>query len=965
MPVGGTLSVMTSAGESTPRLSRVIAVLLGAIATFTVAGTFALGAWDRLELLALDERLALVHHDPATGRNQDEPDPIAHVNIDDRSLQELGRWPWPRKVLADIVAALDAAGAKVIALDIIFPEPQEVRLVDPAAEAYSGLATEWLQQGPPRRVYDDLHLAGAIADAKAVLVPMHMDFSTGTTSADNIGRTVGQLFEPDQPAPSLPGVLAEVFENPLAAPPDAVAAVRREYLRRRSIRSLERFALDPDGANPNALADGEMTPPLVLLADAADGTGFVTVESDADRVVRRIRLLGRSGGKSWMQLALAVARQLRRVEGSDARVALENGRVRLGEGPSAVSLPVDSQQRMIIRWSRPSDRTVRISAAAVAAVGRERRKLRANDQAADVACWQLASMGRGFPRERIKTLYWQCAELSEQLDTLHKQRLALQGRHLRRRLYHPASADQADELAGAQRREQQVQQRLRRSLRELANLLRDGPTRRAFLLGDPNAPLTDDARKSLTRAGELLSLIDRLERARGALGESIEAMEGQFADFVEGRVVLIGSTATGAADFVPTLRGPRTPGVEVHADILRTILSGWSVREAGLGWDLAVILAVGLAATAIASGCGAVRAAGLSMLLLGVLVAGNVWAVFLRGGVVLALVAPAGAMVASYLVVTAYRQLTEERARRRIRRMFSHAVSPEVAEQLMRNPSMASVGGQRREITCLFSDLGGFTDLSRRIGSHATVWLLNRYFDGVTEVVQHQQGGYLNKFLGDGVLALFGAPLEQPDHPARAVRAAVGCHQKLAELNRQLANQPDAPDATLRLRVGIAAGVAMVGNCGSSERMDYTAIGDCVNLASRLETACKFFGARLLVERSAWQQADLTDTPARPLGALWITGVAQPIEVWQVLVADEADPATTERFAEGVSQLAAGQYDQAAETFQRSADDAPSDQAAAVFARLTRALANKEDPIPPAGNGTVRIAYPGSKGFTA
>ncbi|MFP4435579.1 MAG: CHASE2 domain-containing protein [Phycisphaerae bacterium] len=951
---------MTQAGESTPRLSRFIAVLLGAIATFTVAVTFTLGAWDRLELLALDERLTLVRHDPGSGH-----DPIAHVNIDDRSLQELGRWPWPRQVLADMVTTLDDAGAKVIALDIIFPEPQEVRLVDPAAEVYNAQAEEWLQQGPPRRVYDDLHLASAIADANAVLVPMHMDFSAAPPPADALAQTVDQLFEADQPPPPLPDVLAEIFENPLAAPPDALAGARREYLRRRSIRSLERFALDPHDVPPGELADGEMTPPLVLLANAADGTGFVTVESDSDRVVRRIRLVGRSGGKSWAQFALAVARQLRRVEGRPTTISLDSGYLTVAEDSTQLRLPVDDEQRMIIRWSKPDHHGVRISAAAVAAVGRERRKRRANEEAADVACWQLASMGRSFPDEQIKTLYWRCAELSEQLDTAHKQTLALQGQHLRRRLYHPASDDKSDELTDAQRREQQVQRRLRRSLRELATHLADESTRRTFLLGDPNASISEEQRRSLNRADELLSLIDRLERARAALDESIETMEGQFAKLVKGRVVLIGSTATGAADFVPTLRGPRTPGVEVHADILRTLLSGWSVRQAGPAWDLLAILAVGLTATTIASGCGAVRAAILTAVLLGVLVVGNVWAVFLQGGVVLALVAPAGAMTASYLVVTAYRQLTEERARRKVRRMFSHAVSPEVAEQLMRNPSMASVGGQRREITCLFSDLGGFTDLSRRIGSRATVWLLNRYFDGVTEVVQHEQGGYLNKFLGDGVLALFGAPLEQPDHAGRAVRAAMRCHEKLAELNRELTTQPDAPEATLQLRVGVAAGEAMVGNCGSSERMDYTAIGDCVNLASRLETACKFFDAKLLVERTAWRQANPADIPARPLGAVWITGVAQPIEVWQVLVGDEANPATAEPFAQGVAHLAAARYNQAAETFQRLAADAPTDQAATAFARLARALANGEPHHQLAGNGTVRIAYPGSNGFGA
>jgi adenylate cyclase len=404
--------------------------------------------------------------------------------------------------------------------------------------------------------------------------------------------------------------------------------------------------------------------------------------------------------------------------------------------------------------------------------------------------------------------------------------------------------------------------------------------------------------------------------------------------------------------------------VEVHADILRTILSGWSVQPAGLGWDLLAIAAAGLAVTAVASCCGALRAAALATVGLVVLLAGNAWVLFAWAGVSLAVAAPAGAMVGSFLVVTAYRQLTEERARRRIRRMFSHAVSPEVAEELMRNPSLASVGGQRREISCLFSDLGGFTDLSGRIGSRATVRLLNRYFDEVTDAVQHVQQGYLNKFLGDGVLALFGAPLDQSDHATRAIQAAADCHRRVAELNRELAANPESPPGELKLRAGVAAGEAMVGNCGSSERMDYTAIGDCVNLASRLETACKFFGAKLLVSAEAWKQAAV-ELPARPLGPLWITGVDRPVEVHEVLVDDVPTADELSHFAQGVEHLRRERLGEAAEAFESLTARRPTDRAVAVFAGVARALVDGEEPAGRAGNGTVRVAWPGSEGFAS
>ena len=134
---------------------------------------------------------------------------------------------------------------------------------------------------------------------------------------------------------------------------------------------------------------------------------------------------------------------------------------------------------------------------------------------------------------------------------------------------------------------------------------------------------------------------------------------------------------------------------------------------------------------------------------------------------------PLMAMVAGFAMVTAYRQLTEERAKRRIRALFAHAMSPALVDRLLEDPSVARLGGERRVVTCFFSDMAGFTSLSERLGEQGTVSLLNRYFDRMTDVIQNRNGGYLNKFLGDGLFVFFGAPVFQDDHPARAIRAAI------------------------------------------------------------------------------------------------------------------------------------------------------------------------------------------------
>ncbi|MFP4053251.1 MAG: CHASE2 domain-containing protein, partial [Phycisphaerae bacterium] len=690
------------------------------------------------------------------------------------------------------------------------------------------------------------------------------------------------------------------------------------------------------------------------------GTGFVTVEPDRDGVVRRIRMMGESGGSVWPQLALAAAG--RELGGPwPAQVESTPHGVRLIAGGFTREISTDRQGRMLIRWD-PDRRPPRLRASQVAGPWREGQKLHANRRLAAVACWQVASLARKLPTDRARELYWSCTGLSEELDELHAARLAAQRREV---LDQPdPNAPSADALA---EQESQTEQQLQQLLMELADILTAPEHVEGVLAGDADQDPPDLAARQ-RRVDDLLRLIKRARSAEPALEEAIAEYRREIARRVKGKTVLIGSTATGAADFVPTPVGHRTPGVDVHAAILRTLLSGCFLREAGVGWNLLAIVLCGGAVTLLATFRPVLQAAVASAAVLLAFGWLNVVGVFVCGGVWVALVAPLAAMGASFLVVTAYRQLTEERARRRIRGMFSQALSPELVDRLLEDPQMARLGGERREITCLFSDLAGFTSLSRRLGSAGTVALLNRYFDRVTDVVQHGRGGYLNKFLGDGVLALFGAPVQQPDHAGRALHAALDCHRQVAELNAILAEE--GADARLGLRVGVASGESMVGNCGSSERMDYTAIGDCVNLASRLESACKFFAAATLVDARAWESAKTPDLLARPLGSVWITGVSDPVEVWELLslradaTADQIDAA--DRFAQAVERLQRGDYAQAAETFQRLRDAAPADRTAEVFAELSSQLATGarvEKLTCPVGDGTVRIAVAGIEGF--
>ena len=371
-----------------------------------------------------------------------------------------------------------------------------------------------------------------------------------------------------------------------------------------------------------------------------------------------------------------------------------------------------------------------------------------------------------------------------------------------------------------------------------------------------------------------------------------------------------------------------------------TIASGAFVRRPHPTIDVLAILFAGALVTLITARRSVLQAFPLALALGGAYAALNALVFFALLNVVLVFWMPIEAMAASFAVVTAYRQLTEERAKRRIRGLFAHALSPALVDRLIEDPSLARLGGERRVLSCFFSDLWGFTALSEALGEQRTVRLLNRYFDRMTEVIQTRRGGYLNKFLGDGIFVFFGAPVFQDDHAARSVQAAIDCQDEVARVNAELAEEYPHPPR-LRSRIGITTGEVMVGNCGSTQRMDYTAIGDTVNLASRLESANKFFGTGILVSDQTWQAAGVDGILARPLGQVVVVGKTEPVKIWNVLArSGELDSAVEQacaEFSRGVELFAAGKFAESAEAFQAALKLSPDDGPAKVFLGLCRA----------------------------
>jgi adenylate cyclase len=362
-----------------------------------------------------------------------------------------------------------------------------------------------------------------------------------------------------------------------------------------------------------------------------------------------------------------------------------------------------------------------------------------------------------------------------------------------------------------------------------------------------------------------------------------------------------------------------TYGTEVHATAVENLLSGRHLNPLD-PWSrtaLALLLAVAVAGATFAAGAGwgAAAAAGA----LAATTAGAWWA-FAAGGWHLPLVEPVLAAGFALLGSTGYVSIVEGRQKRMIRRAFGRYVPPAVVAELVADPDRLVLGGEKREVSILFSDLAGFTALSERADPVAVVALLNEYLDAMTRTVL-EEGGTLDKYIGDAVMALFGAPLSLPDHAARACRAAVRMQLRMAELNTAWAARGLPP---LRMRVGINTGSPVVGNIGGRDRFDYTALGDPVNIAARLETACKTYGVGIIVSEATRASA-ASRVRTRELDRVGVYGRTEPVTIFELLAADDrAVPGVPEELIEpyelGLGAFRRHDFEMAASHFEEAAE---------------------------------------------
>ena len=355
---------------------------------------------------------------------------------------------------------------------------------------------------------------------------------------------------------------------------------------------------------------------------------------------------------------------------------------------------------------------------------------------------------------------------------------------------------------------------------------------------------------------------------------------------LRGKLVFLGATAVATYDMIVTPFAANVPGVEKNATVAANIISGTFLRDAPRVLDALLVLLVGPAVLLLAADAAHERRS--SSLFCSRCCCSRLNLAAFVEGLRLNLAYPLGTVIAVGVAVIGARFLGEERKAREYRRMFSNYVSERVVNELIADPSKARLGGERREVTVLFSDIRGFTSFSERHQPEEVVAVLNEYLGAMTEVVFRWEGT-LDKFIGDAVMAFWGAPLPQPDQAERALRCALHMCGRLDALNVKWAAEGMKP---LAIGIGINTGEVIVGNVGAEgKKMEYTVIGDHVNLASRVESLTKKYQARILISehtlrslRPVLERNAFGHVTVRALETVAVKGKEQAVGIYEFTV---------------------------------------------------------------------------------
>ena len=878
---------------------------------------------------------------------------LATVDIDAAMIERAGSWPVSRKFYAEFMKVLRDYDARLLSLDILFPDPSPLTVPPDQMRAAMDLA----EKGSDG-TYDLLSRMARSGDDEMVEAMAETDLTILAQTFKTAGP--GRSASRDNP----PGE-AQVSSTE----PTNVAALR-------SLSLLHKYSLDLNvmaPGNENVPRAVSLEAPHARVLEKATGVGFAQVFQDVDGTVRRYPLFIHYNGRLYpslamMGFAIVTGVPLDRIEITPGKcVLLPGANLKDEKGRRSnldIRIPVDRSLKMITNWAGdyldtfthfPGNLLLQFR-------GVDLIRQRVHEYAErpgeliekGFAAISAEIVGRRLMGETEAELAVRDLLLAQLAESALIDGSLTKPEFLD--AYSPADDVDTRQLLSA------IWDQVAANQHALQRLKIDPDEEYDKLKQELEIP---DERDSVQRHSvEFLRFIVKQGKDPGRwrplyfFPQVSVSSEGRDTKFqlspldLTGKIFYGGLTATGTHDFNPMPFSPRYPMVGLHVNAANTMLTRQFIRTLP-GWaELLIVMGFTLLVACLSLRLHPVAGTGLAVLLAGA----YVWfaqSAFSRAGLFVPVMTPLVSAAAVYLVIVLRNFMREQREKKKIRSAFSTYMTPAVVNQVLKNPDMLRLGGERRTMSVFFSDLSGFTSISERSSPEELVALLNEYLESMTKIIFSNEGT-LDKYQGDGIMAFWNAPIYEDDHAYLCCCAALESVDHLENVLKPKWSSEGRP--VLDVRIGINTGPMIVGNMGSDTRMDYTVMGDAVNLGSRLEPANKEYGTRIMMSEYT-RELVAGRIMDRELDIVRVKGKKKPVRVYEVLCrSGESSPEQEELwklYSEGLSHYRERRWQEGIKAFSAALAIDGNDRPSSTY--LQRSREYLTNPPPQDWDGTFSV----------
>jgi adenylate cyclase len=830
----------------------------------------------------------------------EEDERLLLLDVDDLAISEVGVWPWSRDIMANGLLLLREFDARYVVFDIEYTE-----------ESPLGVNSEVLRDEIPELFQQEFHAVKENIDAlfqaiAAGQIPIeeasgYIDDLRGLTDQSreillakvrDIARDNDTYFGKMATLNDRAFFTVAMIPEKDEAVPESLIEYAQENIARKEVRKEETGIRKADGIRPA----------IRPILEGSRGAGFPNVIVDGDGVRRRIELLVKYKDKYYAQLAFSpFLHWLEKPEivAEEGKITLRGAVLPDGEKKD-LTIPLTEENHILIHWPEKDY----------------------EESFRHLSYYELV-----YNRELEERLIDNLTTMEDAGYLAYHE-----GDFAPMDAYRYAEEIRRDIVEGGDPQQMNEYSEVRRGFFSELGAFLDGPAQDSinseidYILSSGQI---DDATAEAYRAvkEEVPVVFD----ATRDIYENISKSRGRLEKEVTGSFIIIGHVGTSTTDIGVTPFSEEYMNVGTHASLINTIIQEAFLDEYPEWYSMILAVIAALLVTLLIWRMAPSLSILVGTLFLFVMLGADLGA-FVTTGIYLPPVVPLFSVFFTFIALTVVKFLETAKDRAYIKNAFSHYLSTDVINDLLSDPDKLRLGGEKKHITALFTDVRGFSAISEQLDPSALVSLLNEYLTEMSDLIMAQRGT-IDKYEGDAIISFFGAPIDFDDHAERACRAAVRMKKAERELNRRF-NEEKLSPKPIFTRIGINTGEMVVGNMGTAQKMDYTIMGNSVNLAARLEGVNKQYGTWVLVSETSYLEGG-SDFAVRRLDKVRVVGITEPVRLYELVDEKREIPSHMEEaieiFEEGLKRFEEWKWAEAKGLFRQVLDIIPQDGPAEFY----------------------------------